>query len=262
MPHGKRAEMWTPRGRVLKGIVVLQRGCYRATGGRVLGRARGNPILLLTTRGRRTGRARTRPLPYFPDGDHMVVVASNSAQETHPAWYLNLEARPDVEVQVRGRRSRAVARRLDGAEAEHMWLRLDRDSPWYTHYRATTRREIPLVALTPERPLDHAVPVDVERPATGWWVAILSGMGLLGLIAHRRRVWEWWSRRVTSAVPRPVYRAVFWVAVGLHVGEAAYAVRDAERDGRSASSLRWGFQTLLLGFPSLRLLRRRTAPRP
>lgn|GEM_PF-281590 len=253
------ARWWTPKGRMLKAIVVLQGTAYRSTGGRVLARARGNPLLLLTTRGRRTGQARTVPLPYFSEGDHVVVVASNSAQERHPSWYLNLEAGPEVEVQVGRHRSPARARRLEGEEAERMWLRLERESPWYTQYQARTARDIPLVAISPSQPVDHAVPVDVEHPAAGWWVSILSGMGLLGLIAHHEGVWRWWSGRVTPAVPRPAYQAVFWVAVGLHVGEAAYAVREAERDGRSASSLRWGFQTLLLGFPSLRLLLRRTA---
>jgi deazaflavin-dependent oxidoreductase (nitroreductase family) len=232
--------MWTPKGRVLKAIVLMQRTSYRTTGGRVLSRARGNPMLLITTRGRRTGRLRTTPLPYFPDGDHMVVVASNSAQEHHPAWYLNLVARPEIDVQVGPHRSAAVARRIEGEEAARIWSRLERDSPWYLQYQASTEREIPLVALETERPVNHDVPVGVDRPALGWWVSILSGMGLLGLLAHRGCVWHWWERRVTGAVPRPVYRVVFWIAVGLHVGEAAYAVREAERDGRSASSLRWG----------------------
>ncbi|MFN8036426.1 MAG: nitroreductase/quinone reductase family protein [Acidimicrobiia bacterium] len=248
--------MWTPKGRTLEVIVRFQRGAYKATGGRLLPRANGHRVLLLDTVGRRSGKTRTVPLPYFPDDDRMIVVASNSAQGWHPAWFLNLSDRPRVEVQVGRHRSPAVASHLEGTDAEHVWARLEREAPYYLDYRAGTDREIPLVAITPDRPVAHSTPISVEHPAPGWWISILTGMGLLGLVAHNRAVWRWWSRRITSAVPRPVYQAVFWVAVGLHVGEGAAAVVIAERRGRSTSSLRWGFQTLLLGFPSLRLLRR------
>jgi deazaflavin-dependent oxidoreductase (nitroreductase family) len=87
---------------------------YRRSGGSVLGRMGGQPVLLLETAGRRTGRRRTTPVQYLADGDTFVVVASNAGAARPPAWYLNLRANPHAEsrsVDVRwtsGRRRRPV----------------------------------------------------------------------------------------------------------------------------------------------------------
>lgn len=252
-------ERWDPRPGTVRLVTPIQRGVYRASGGRLFTRARGKRLLLLTTRGRRSGLRRTVPLPYFPDGERIVLVASNAVQEENPAWFRNLEADPHVEIQIGPRHGSARAHAADGDDAARLWALLDREADWYRGYQSRVDREIPLVVVVPDQPIGHGTPVDVERPALGWWVSILSGMGLLGLIAHLDRVWRLWSRRVTPTVPRPVYQVVFWIAVGLHVGEGTAAVGIAERNGRATSSLRWGFQTLLLGFPSLRLLRRQVA---
>lgn len=248
---------WTPSPRVLRRIVTVHRTVYRRTGGRVMARARRKPVVLLTTTGRRTGRLHTTPLPFYPDGDRLVVIASNSGSDRHPAWYLNLCANPEVEVQVGPRASRAAAATLTGDDRQRVWARLDREAPWYSDYQAHTAREIPLVAITPDHDVRHDAPPCVERPAAGWWVAVLGGMTVLGLIAFRSSWWRWWSTRVTSAVPRGAYRALFWAAVATHVAEGTAAVRLAERAGEHAATLSWGAQTTLLGFPSLRLLRRR-----
>ncbi len=250
---------WTPGDRTLRSIAALQRDVYRHTGGRVFGRARGKPMLLLTTTGRRTGRARTTPLPYLPHGDTMVVVGSNSGHDNHPAWYLNIEADPGVTVQVGPNASPAKATALAGTERRAIWDRLGATAPWYAAYQSQTPRELPIVAITPEERVAHDAPVLVERPALGWWVSILSGMTALALVAFHGRTWRWWSGNVTSSIPQGAFRSVFWAAVATHVVEGAAAVRTAEGDGRHAAALGWGAQTLLLGFPSLGLLRRSTA---
>ena len=83
---------------------------YRLSNGRVAGHVPGGaPICLLTTVGRKTGRARTVPLLYLPDGDNLVIVASKGGMSTHPAWYLNLQAEPQAVVET-GSRRRAVHR--------------------------------------------------------------------------------------------------------------------------------------------------------
>lgn len=248
---------WTPSQRVLRRVVAMQRSVYRVTGGRVLARARRKPVVLLTTKGRRTGRLHTTPLPFYPDGGRIVVIASNSGSDRQPAWYLNLCAHPEIEVQVGPRTSTAVAATLTGDDRQNLWTRLDREAPWYSDYQAGTTREIPLVAITSERDVHHDAPPCVERPAAGWWIAVLGGMTILGLIAYRSSCWRWWSTRVTNAVPRSGFRGLFWAAVATHVVEGAAAVRLAERAGEHAATLSWGAQTTLLGFPSLRLLRRR-----
>ena len=80
---------------------AAQRGVYRASGGRLGASAPGGiPVLLLTTTGRRSGRARTWPLGYLRDGDDLVLVGSNGGKDVHPGWFWNLQAHPEAEAQL------------------------------------------------------------------------------------------------------------------------------------------------------------------
>jgi Transmembrane protein 254 len=103
-------------------------------------------------------------------------------------------------------------------------------------------------------------PPAVERPHAGWWIAIGGGIGLLALVALDARAFALWSAHVTAAIPRGVLRAVLVGTVLVHVAEAAYARRLALRLGLAGTAAGWFWQTLLLGFPSLRLLARRARP--
>lgn len=94
----------------------------------------------------------------------------------------------------------------------------------------------------------------LERPHAGWWVSILAGMVFLGLLAHDPTVWAWWSQSIMGAIPHWLYQAGFWTAVLTHVHKGLKAVRLAERAGFHRSSAAWGWQTFILGFPSLALL--------
>jgi deazaflavin-dependent oxidoreductase (nitroreductase family) len=133
---------------VLKAWTRFHRWAYRGTNGKVLSRMRGKPTLLLTTTGRRTGRLHTVPLPYFADGDKMIVVGSASGAERHPAWVLNLIANPRVTVQYLADSGPAQAEVLDGDERKAMWERITAEAPWYAGYQQLTSREIPLIRLT------------------------------------------------------------------------------------------------------------------
>jgi deazaflavin-dependent oxidoreductase (nitroreductase family) len=106
-------------------------------------------VLLLTTRGRKTGKERTTPLLYIADGGSYVVVASNGGAPRHPAWFLNLQAEPDAVLQVRGDRHRVRARVAAPEERDRYWPQLDAIYRWYASYRKKTTREIPLVVLEP-----------------------------------------------------------------------------------------------------------------
>jgi deazaflavin-dependent oxidoreductase (nitroreductase family) len=121
---------------------------YRETDGEVghIWR-RGAKILLLTTRGRRTGEPRTAPLIYENAGDAFVVVASKGGADEHPGWYRNLLAEPEVEVQVLGDVFRATARTAAGEERERLWRLAALQWPPYDEYQARTDREIPVVVL-------------------------------------------------------------------------------------------------------------------
>lgn len=123
---------------------------YRLSGGRLGGRFRGGaPVLLLTTVGRRSGARRTAPLLYLPDGDNLVVVASKGGMSHHPLWYKNLEANPRVEVEVGNQRRPMLARRATPAERTALWPKLVAMYRDYAAYQARTKRQIPVVILSP-----------------------------------------------------------------------------------------------------------------
>ena len=107
------------------------------------------PTLLLTTIGRKSGRAITLPLIYSEDGGACVIVASKGGAPEHPAWYLNLLDRPEVEVQVADRKFRARARTASGAERARLWTQLVALYALYADYQKRTEREIPVVVLDP-----------------------------------------------------------------------------------------------------------------
>jgi deazaflavin-dependent oxidoreductase (nitroreductase family) len=103
--------------------------------------------LLLTTRGRKSGNALTLPLIFGRSGQDYVVVASKGGAPAHPAWYLNLEANPDVEVQVRADKFKAHARTATSAERPALWATMVDIFPPYADYQRKTDRQIPLVVL-------------------------------------------------------------------------------------------------------------------
>jgi deazaflavin-dependent oxidoreductase (nitroreductase family) len=123
---------------------------YRESGGAVGGLwKRGTSILLLTTRGSRTGEERTAPLIYRPDGDRWVIVASQGGAPTHPSWYRNIQAHPDeVSIQVGDEVIPVDASIAQGEERQRLWQRMAEVWPDYDAYARRTDREIPVVVLT------------------------------------------------------------------------------------------------------------------
>jgi len=108
----------------------------------------GVPTLLLTTTGRKSGVRRRTALIYGHDNDRYVVVASKGGAPDHPAWYLNLAADPQVEVQVMDDVFQARAETVEGAERTRLWALMRRTWPAYDDYQTKTDREIPVVVLT------------------------------------------------------------------------------------------------------------------
>ncbi|WP_280397625.1 nitroreductase family deazaflavin-dependent oxidoreductase [Nocardia carnea] len=122
---------------------------YRETGGEVGYEWNGTHILLLTTTGRKSGRPRTSALIYGRDGADYLVVASAGGSAKHPAWYLNLQANPAAEVQIKAERIRVTARTAATAERERLWGLATEYWPNYDVYQSRTSRVIPLVVLSP-----------------------------------------------------------------------------------------------------------------
>jgi deazaflavin-dependent oxidoreductase (nitroreductase family) len=107
----------------------------------------GSPILLLTVTGRKSGAEYTTPLIFGEDDGNYVLVASQGGTPEHPDWYLNLEANPDVGMQVKADRFRARARNAEGDERERLWAAMNQIWPHYDEYQAKTTRQIPVVVL-------------------------------------------------------------------------------------------------------------------
>src|SRR5215213_7444401 len=107
----------------------------------------GTSTLLLTTKGRKSGEPRTTPLIYGTAGDAYVVVASKGGADEPPGWYVNLEADPDVEVQVRDDAFPARARVATPEEKPALWQQMIGEWPYYEDYQRKTDREIPIVVL-------------------------------------------------------------------------------------------------------------------
>ena len=128
----------------------VQGAIYRATGGRLVGKVGKAGVLLLTTTGRRSGRSRTVPLLYVPDGDAFVIVASQGGHDTHPAWYLNLRANPAATVQIGNRVTNVQAEELTGGARDRLWESLVAVYAGYAEYRTRTSREFPIIALRPQ----------------------------------------------------------------------------------------------------------------
>ena len=110
------------------------------------------PSLLLTTTGRKSGERYIFPLFYGETGDGgYIVVASKGGAPTHPGWYRNLVANPEVEVQVGTQKTKARARTATGDERTRLWQKALEFWPPYADYQQKTEREIPVVVLDPVR---------------------------------------------------------------------------------------------------------------
>jgi deazaflavin-dependent oxidoreductase (nitroreductase family) len=120
---------------------------YLETDGAVGHEWNGAPTLVLTTTGRKSGQQRRSAMIYGQDGDSYVVIASQGGAPTHPNWYVNLVAEPNVEVQVRGERFPARARSAVGDERERLWALMTRIWPNFDVYQTRTERRIPVVVL-------------------------------------------------------------------------------------------------------------------
>jgi deazaflavin-dependent oxidoreductase (nitroreductase family) len=107
----------------------------------------GTTILILFTTGRKSGEPRSHALIFRPHGDDYLVVASKGGTDAPPAWFVNLQADPNVEVQIKGDRFKATARVATAQEKPQMWAEMTEVWPDYDEYQKKTDREIPVVVL-------------------------------------------------------------------------------------------------------------------
>ena len=144
------ARPWHPRGMPdysLFGDEHIRQ--YEATGGKVGHDWNGAHCLILHTTGRKSGATRKFPLIYGRDGDDYVVVASKGGAPDNPGWYRNLLAHPDVEIQVRDTVLPVRAHTASAADKQRVWPTMTAQWPDYDSYQAKTKRDIPVVLLSP-----------------------------------------------------------------------------------------------------------------
>jgi F420H(2)-dependent quinone reductase len=135
--------------KLVKAFVDLNVRVYRLTGGRLGGKVKGAPVLLLDHLGRKTGRARTTPVLYLRDGADLVIVGSRGGSDAMPAWFLNLMSSPSTTVQVGSERRAVLAHQATAEEKQRLWPRLVEMYDEYAVYEQRTKREIPVVILSP-----------------------------------------------------------------------------------------------------------------
>ena len=140
---------------LIKGVSKIHLVVHRLSRGRFLGRVAGMPVLLLTTTGRRTGKARTTPLTFFRDGADLVVVASNGGAERPPDWSLNLQQNPRAVVEIGTDELTVQARTASAEERERLWVVITATYSGYARYQKKTARQIPVLILTPDRESDR-----------------------------------------------------------------------------------------------------------
>jgi len=123
-------------------------------------------VLVLTARGRRTGKKRSVVMQYFPDGEDMIVAAANDGGQAHPGWYYNLIADPAPRVEVDGRQMTVQPVELPEDEAARWWERIVQKDPNYGRYARATNRRIPVLRLAPVESPRAAGPTPpaAERP--------------------------------------------------------------------------------------------------
>jgi deazaflavin-dependent oxidoreductase (nitroreductase family) len=138
------------RDLIFKVFTGAHRTVYDLSKGKLGGKAAGMPVLKLTTVGRKSGDRRTTMLtsPLLEDDD-VILIASFGGGDHNPAWYLNLVADPDVEIEIDGSKRLMRARVADGAERTRLWDAVTAAHENYADYQRKTDREIPVVVLSP-----------------------------------------------------------------------------------------------------------------
>lgn len=139
-----------PMRPVVRFFTQLHVVLYRLTNGKA--QIPRYPTMLLTVRGRKTGKLRTIPLIYIPDGQRFIIAAAYSGSDHHPTWWLNLQQSGEALVQVMGAKVRVRAVQATPREREDFWPRLVAMYPYFTEYQERTERQIPVIILEPTEP--------------------------------------------------------------------------------------------------------------
>ena len=140
----------TPKDVFYKVGTGMHRAIFNVSKGRIFGKALGMPLIELVTIGRRSGKERSTMLSVpIVDRDRLVLVASFGGDDRHPAWYLNLQANPEVRVTMAGSTHTMIARTATEDEKTELWPQIISVFEGYARYQKRTERQIPVVILEP-----------------------------------------------------------------------------------------------------------------
>ena len=148
-PNGTRGVKFPVPMRLIALLTRIPVGLQRLSRGRM--KMHGEPLLLLSTRGARSGQPRTSMVAQFPEADgSTLVVASFGGAVKHPDWYFNIARHPDqVFIEKNGRRVHVRPTSLSGEERDRAWQRIVTIAPGFAEYQRKTDREIPVIRLSP-----------------------------------------------------------------------------------------------------------------
>ena len=118
--------------------------------GKLGGHFEGAPVLLVHSKGARTGKPHVNPLMYLKDGNRILIFASKGGADTHPDWYYNLKANPDAQVEIGDETLKVNAKVIEGPERDKLYAKQVSLYPQFGEYEKKTKRVIPVVALTPK----------------------------------------------------------------------------------------------------------------
>lgn len=127
----------------------LNIGLYRASGGRLMGKVRGVPVLLLTVAGRKTGAMHTTPVSYFEDDGRFIVTGSAGGSASEPQWFRNLRKADLAQIEVGPRRIPVSVAIAGAGERDVLWTKLVGYAPFFANYQAKVERQIPMAILAP-----------------------------------------------------------------------------------------------------------------
>ncbi len=134
---------------LMRGSNTVINGLYRASGGRVMGRVRGMPVLLLTVAGRKTGAPHTTAVAYLEDDGRYVVAGSAGGAPSEPQWFRNLRHADHATIEVGRRRMDVTVAVAEAEERRVLWARLVSRAPFFATYQDKVERQIPIAVLTP-----------------------------------------------------------------------------------------------------------------
>jgi len=134
----------------IRALMAMNVFIYRLARGRLGSKMAGQSVLLLHTVGHKSGAAYITPINYYRDGEAYVVVASNWGKDSHPGWFYNLMHQGTTTIQVKDQTIRVRARQATGEEYARLWSTVTSLNDYYVGYQKQTKRQIPVIVLTPE----------------------------------------------------------------------------------------------------------------